>query len=447
MQLNLFNAFRETKKISKPIRLIELFAGIGAQHKALSVLGVPFESWKICEWAVPSIKAYNAIHIKDTTDYSQNKTLQEMLERINGVSTNYNTPIPEKVLAKKPESWIRDVYNNCVATRNLVNIMNVKGKDLEIVDADKYEYILTYSFPCQDLSLAGKRAGLEKSQAEGGTRSGLLWEVERLLTELYNDDKHIQVLIMENVPALIGKDNVIHFAKWMERLEQLGYNSFFNVLNGKDYGIPQNRERVFMISVYGDYAYDFPVKLELKYCLKDFLESKVDEKYYLSPKMVDYVLARTPLGEKEFKSANNIRSKNSNRTSGTITTKGSGTGSSCRGEDTFIVDNMSQEEIDLEIYGKYSEESLRRIKENLVDDEEESPTITANAMQSINHQNCVLIKEATKRGYKEAEVGDGIDISTRMETHRGTVQKGSCQTLTTEGGNDVGVVVEDETQS
>ena len=149
MQLDLFNASRETKKIAKPIRLIELFAGIGAQHKALSVLGVPFESWKICEWAIPSIKAYNAIHIKDTTDYSANKTLQEMLERINGVSTNYNTPIPEKVLAKKPESWVRDVYNNVVATRNLVNIMNVKGSDLEVKETDKYEYILTYSFPCQ----------------------------------------------------------------------------------------------------------------------------------------------------------------------------------------------------------------------------------------------------------------------------------------------------------
>lgn len=299
-----------------------------------------------------------------------------------------------------------------------------------------------------DLSLAGKRAGLEKSQSEeGGTRSGLLWEVERILTELDQRKEHISILIMENVPALIGKDNVTHFAKWIERLSQLGYNSFFKVLNGKDYGIPQNRERVFMISVYGDYAYEFPVKLGLKYCLKDFLESKVDERYYLTPKMVDYVLARTPIGEKEFKSANNIRSVDSDRPAGTITTKGSGTGSSCRGEDTFIVDNMSQEEIDEEIYQKYSSESLRRIKENLVDDEEESPTITANAMQSINHQNCVLVKEATKKGYKEAEEGDGIDISSRMETHRGTVQKGSCQTLTTEGGNDVGVVVEDEETS
>lgn len=92
----------------------------------------------------------------------------------------------------------------------------------------------------------------------------------------------------------------------------------------------------------------------------------------------------------------------------------------------------------------YSEESLKRIKNNLCEDEV-APTITANAMQSINHQNCVLIKEATKKGYKEAEVGDGIDISTRMESHRGTVQKGIAQTITTEGGENVGVVIKEET--
>lgn len=148
---DLFALSREKKVITKPIKLIELFAGIGAQHKALSILskifGIEFESYKICEWAIPSIKAYNLIHTKDFTDYSKGKSKEEMIKRIDGVSSNYNEPI--KDLSKLKIEQIRDIYNDCVATHNLVNIMNVKGGDLEIKDTDKYEYIMTYSFPCQ----------------------------------------------------------------------------------------------------------------------------------------------------------------------------------------------------------------------------------------------------------------------------------------------------------
>jgi len=154
-QLDLFNSIRENKVITKPIRLIEFFAGIGSQHKSLSVLQqafpdkIKFESWKIVEWAIPSIKAYNYIHIKDFEDYSLGKTKEEMLERINGVSSNYNEPLSQKSLERMPLDKVKDIYNNCVATHNLVNIMNVKGVDLEVKETDKYEYILTYSFPCQ----------------------------------------------------------------------------------------------------------------------------------------------------------------------------------------------------------------------------------------------------------------------------------------------------------
>lgn len=146
-QLDLFNSVRPYFKIDKPIRLIELFSGIGAQAKALEILGVPFEHYKTCEWAVPSIKAYNAIHIKDFTDYSQGKSKEELIHYLQGnISTNYNEPCD---VSKKKEEWLRDVYNNCVATHNLMNIMKVKGGDLEVKDTDKFIYIMTYSFPCQ----------------------------------------------------------------------------------------------------------------------------------------------------------------------------------------------------------------------------------------------------------------------------------------------------------
>lgn len=184
-QLNLFNEGKDFFQIDKPIRLIELFAGIGAQAKALEILGVPFEHYKICEWAVPSIRAYNSIHIKDFNDYSKDLTKEELIQYLDGnISTNYNEPCNVK---RQNEKWLRDVYNNCIATHNLMNIMKVHGKDLNIVDTHQYCYIMTYSFPCQDLSLAGTRKGMETSQKDGGTRSGLLWEVERILDELYRE--------------------------------------------------------------------------------------------------------------------------------------------------------------------------------------------------------------------------------------------------------------------
>lgn len=146
-QMNLFNFNREYKKINKTIRLIELFSGLGSQAKALEILGVKFEHYKTCEWAAPSIAAYNAIHLKDWTNYSKDKTKEELIQYLDGnISTNYNEPCN---VSKKNEKWLREVYNNCIATHNLMNIMKVKGGDLEVKDTDKYEYIMTYSFPCQ----------------------------------------------------------------------------------------------------------------------------------------------------------------------------------------------------------------------------------------------------------------------------------------------------------
>ena len=95
---------------------------------------------------------------------------------------NYNEPLSKETLNKKPIEWLRNAYNNIIATHNLVNIMEVKGKDLGELPKDQTS-ILMYSFPCQDLSLAGLRKGMETSQKDGGTRSGLLWEIERILVE------------------------------------------------------------------------------------------------------------------------------------------------------------------------------------------------------------------------------------------------------------------------
>ncbi len=211
----------------KPLRLIECFAGIGSQAKALKNIGVEFQHWYVCEWDKYSIQSYNAVH-----------------------GTNFDTS----------------------------DITKLTAKDLNIVDTEHFNYLLTYSFPCQDLSNAGKGRGMEKGS---GTRSGLLWEVERLLNEC---TELPQVLLMENVPQVHGKKNINDFNKWIEFLEGKGYTNYWQDLNAKDYGIPQSRNRCFMVSILGGCSYEFPKPVELKLTLKDVLEKEVDEKYYLSEK-------------------------------------------------------------------------------------------------------------------------------------------------------------------
>lgn len=199
---------------------------------------------------------------------------------------------------------------------------------------------------------------------------------------------------MENVPEVVGKNNIAHFKKWEEQLRKFGYSNYVETLNGKNYGIPQNRKRTFMISILGEYAYDFPCKIPLKYRLKDLLEKEVDEKYYLSQKMIDYISAT---GTKDFSVNNSKINCSIGRPLTTEQSKRAGT-------TNYICDDLPND-FDL---------------------------------------RTIAIKNATEQGYLLAEDGDGIDISTRMETHRGTVQKGSCQTLTTQGGENVGVVVKDD---
>ena len=374
-QTTIFDVLYPKYKITKPIRLIETFSGYGSQALALKYLGVEFEHWKTCEWAMKSIQAYKDIHFtNDTKEISMSK--DEMIDYLynKGISSNYNEPMTKNQISRLNEKQLKTIIENIEITHNLVNIQQVKGKDLEIVDTDKYEYILTYSFPCQDLSLAGKGKGM----ADTSTRSGMLWEVERILNELKELNQLPQILLMENVPQVHGSDNVEHFNKWQLALERLGYKSYFQDLIATDYGIPQTRNRCFMVSILGEYSYSFPPKKELKLKLKDLLEDNVDEKYYLSDKQL-----------KDIQSWNSYEKP---------------------------LENM--EKID---------------KTNI------SPTLTTRS--GAYAAGMILVKNATKKGYLEASDGDGIDISSRMKHHRGNVQKDKIQTLTTSGGNDRGVCV------
>ena len=227
--------------VEKPIRLITLFSGIGSQEMALRDIGADFERWRAVEFDKFAVAGYNAIH-----------------------GTNF--PV--------------------------LDICNVTGKDLEIVDTDKYDYIFVYSFPCQALSLAGQRKGMKEGS---GTSSSLLWEVKRLLVECSDlsksDPKYgmPKILLMENVPQVHSEQNIHDFEIWLNFLREKGYFNHYEDLNGADFGIPQHRERCFCVSVLSEEFIDFkfPKTIPLKYVMKDFLETEVDEKYYINKEKSD----------------------------------------------------------------------------------------------------------------------------------------------------------------
>ena len=371
-QTNIFEMLYPSYKITKPIRLIELFAGYGSQALALKYLGVEFEYWKICEWAIKSIQAYKDMHFTDEDiELNPDRTRQDMIKFLyqKGISNNYNDSMTLKQIERLSDKQLKTIIKNIAITHNLVNIQQVKGDDLCIKDTKEFTYLLTYSFPCQDLSLAGKGKGM----SDTSTRSGMLWEVERILTECKEKP---QILLMENVPQVHSQDNIEDFNKWQYSLEKMGYKNYWEDLIATDYGIPQTRNRCFMISILGDYNYTFPKPIPLKLKLKDMLEDKVDDKYIITETRLKYFMREEGQFPRLQRFKESLKVTNEKNISGTITT----------GEGNVATSNF------------------------------------------------IKIKNATKKGYLEATEGDGIDISGRMQYHRGTVQKGKSQTINTMGG-------------
>jgi DNA (cytosine-5)-methyltransferase 1 len=289
-QMNIFSVQFDKLKIDKPIRLIELFAGYGSQALALQYLGVKFDSWKICEWNYKSFHAYRLMHrIKLDEDFSDGVSTEEITKYLIGcgISSDWNKPMSEREILALSEEKKRKIYSDILATNNLVDISKAKAESLGITDRDKYTYLMTYSFPCQDLSLAGKTAGMKKGES---TRSGLLWEVERVLKEC--GDNSPDILIMENVTQVHGERNREEFNDWINALDDMGYISYFSDLEATDYGIPQTRDRCFMVSIKGkNKYYEFPKAFPLTIRLRDMLEENVSEKYYLSQKQIDNIKA------------------------------------------------------------------------------------------------------------------------------------------------------------
>ncbi len=309
-QMSIFDLTMPEIQIDKPIRLIETFSGYGSQSMTLDEMGAEYEHYKISEWEVNANKSYKACHIKDNTDYSEIYSKEEIINKLLtlGISNDGKKPMTEKEIRRKSEKWQRKTYNEFTQCHNLGSITNVHGKDLKIVDTDTYFYFLTYSFPCTDISVAGKMKGMKKGS---GTRSGLLWEVERILTEIHESGGELpQLLFMENVPQVISSANINDFHAWQDFLTSLGYTSHVQTLNAKDYGVAQNRERTFMFSFLGEYNYHFPKPIPLTKTMKDYLEDEVEEKYYINTEKADKLLKELVNNEYLNPKANYIPSLN-----------------------------------------------------------------------------------------------------------------------------------------
>ncbi len=224
---------------------------------------------------------------------------------------------------------------------------------------------------------------------ESGTRSGLLWEVERLLLET---EEKPQILIMENVPQVLSAKG---WREWQVFLESLGYSNYANILNASHYGIPQHRERCFMVSILGDYNYKFPKRMKLRDRLRDLLENNVNEKYYLSEEK----LKKISLWKAQQDPLKDIDKEK--EICPCLTARGAGeehSGMILINEKLYI-DNIRERE----------------------------------------RENCLIIPEATIQGYAKAYEGDGVYIN-RPHQKRGCVQKDMIQTIKT-SPDDIGVVV------
>lgn len=260
-----------------------LFSGIGCQERGFENSGLfDIEVLNTSDINKEAVLSYAAIHCGLTNEmvetYPKYPSRDEMAQYLSDINLGYE---PEKdkhfdwfKLAKRKTNDIEKYWLACKLTKNLGDISRIE----ELPYADFW----TCSFPCTDISVAGKMKGLSP---DSGTRSSLLWENIKLLKKAKDNNTLPKYIMFENVKNLASKKFAEHFNSLIEVLDELGFNSYWSVINGKDCGVPQNRERVFVISIRKDIdtgKYAFPTPFDTGVRLKDILEDTVDEKYYLS---------------------------------------------------------------------------------------------------------------------------------------------------------------------
>lgn len=226
---------------NKKIRVFEAFAGIGAQHAALKNAGINFEITGISDWFIDAIRCYAAIHCSNKkVDVPED--IAEIDRYLSRFTFSADSVKPYD-LKRLTEDQKRDLYRANKQCNNYGSITELHGSNMPAAD------LLVYSFPCQDLSTGGLGKGMKKGS---GTRSGLLWEIERILNELAVLERLPEFLLMENVKTIKAETNIQDLNQWLSFLTSIGYhNEECLILNSLDFGIPQDRERAFIISHLG----------------------------------------------------------------------------------------------------------------------------------------------------------------------------------------------------
>lgn len=292
-------------------------------------------------------------------------------------------------------------------TKNFGDITKINENDLY---KDQWD-LITYSSPCQSFSIAGKMKGLQG-------QSGLLLEVEKFIRKV-----RPKYLLMENVKNLVGKKFINDFNNWLKVLYDYGYNNYWQVLNAKDYGIPQNRERVFVVSIRKDLkqGYEFPKKEPLKIYLSDLLEKEVDEKYYLSDKMLNY-FTKENTGKVNRKEQFLRNFKNDKKDiANTITTR-----NGSRATDTFI-GTYQFDKSDKFMGGKNRLQINKNISDTLLTKQKEAVVLKTQLCNKLIEENKVKEYDIVKHSYsndrmnKESAVEKGsnnisITLTTRADT-------------------------------
>lgn len=305
------------------IKLLELFSGIQSQERALRQLGIPYESVGVCDCDKDVLVSSAAMRFDLEKEIENYKfpSVEVMIKELQDKNIGYSFEKQKHTITSRtPITKLRQYYIGDKLLKNL--------GDISKVDKLPRANFVTYSSPCQSFSVAGKLAGAAKTCTKCGhkwdidfsnpdynyqcpmcgnaslesTTSGLLQEVQRLLSVAYEENELPEFLLLENVKNLVGKKFIGQFEAWVKWLDSIGYNTYWKVLNGKNYGIPQNRERVFAISIRKDIdtnGFIFPETIPLTTRLKDMLEKNVPEKYYLPDERIEKILNSSFIQEKK----------------------------------------------------------------------------------------------------------------------------------------------------